>query len=111
MASTTNVNALIVANGTAEQDLEEIITKNNSSNGGILKVLHDRNAMVPHRRSEGAAGYDLAPICDGVVLANQTLIVDTGLAVEMPTNCYGRISTRSSVLMVGISISGDIDND
>ena len=67
--------------------------------------------MVPHRGSEGAAGYDLAPICDGVVLANQTLIVDTGLAVEMPTNCYGRISTRSSVFMVGISISCDIDND
>ena len=74
-------------------------------------VLTDTRAVIPTRGSASAAGLDLAPFIDGIVEAKRVVIVNIGLAVEIPPGYYGRIATRSSVLIRGITISGDIDND
>ena len=74
-------------------------------------VLTDTRAVVPTRGSGYAAGLDLAPFLHGIVEAKRVVIVNIGVAVEIPRGYYGRIATRSSVLIRGITISGDIDND
>ena len=74
-------------------------------------VLTDSRAIVPKRATAYACGLDLAPFIDGVVNAKSVVIVSVGVAVEIPHGYYGRIATRSNILIRGISISGDIDND
>ena len=74
-------------------------------------LMTDARAIAPFRGSGDAAGLDIAPFCDGIVQPEQVVLVNTGLAVEMPSGHYGRIAARSSVLMRGITISGDIDYD
>ena len=85
-----------------------------SDHTGMYKVkfvMTDPRAIAPVRGSADAAGLDLAPFVDGIVQAEQNMLINTGLAVEMPIGHYGRIAARSSVLMRGITISGDIDYD
>lgn len=92
------------------------------------------DADIPHRGSDLAAGYDLrahsyAFIVDGkvgetiklgdneddvlIVPANSRCLVNTGIAVAVPTGCYGRVAPRSGLaLKNGIGIgAGVIDED
>jgi dUTP pyrophosphatase len=70
-------------------------------------------AVVPKRGSEGAAGYDIYSIEDGIVPAHGKSIVSTGLAITVPSGTYGRIAPRSGLAAKhGISVgAGVIDRD
>ena len=74
-------------------------------------ALTDSRAVVPKRATGYACGLDLAPLVDGIVNAKSVVIVSIGIAIEIPRGYYGRIATRSNILIRGIFISGDIDND
>jgi len=58
--------------------------------------LVDEASRVPVRSTEGAAGLDLFAAHDLTVKAQDKAILDIGIAVEIPTGCYGRIAPRSS---------------
>ena len=77
----------------------------------IRCILTDSRAIVPKRATNFACGLDLAPFIDGVVNAKTVMVVSVGIAIEIPNGYYGRIATRSNILIRGISISGDIDSD
>ena len=69
------------------------------------------------RQTSGSAGYDLhaciPPPHEPIVLKpmDRTLI-PTGIAVVIPTGCYGRIAPRSSFAVKGTSIgAGVVDSD
>ena len=73
--------------------------------------LH-KYATLPARQSAGAAGYDLYLADDFVLDSNQRKLAPTGIAVAIPSNCYGRIALRSSLAVQGIDIgAGVIDSD
>ena len=57
------------------------------------------NAKIPHRGSEGAAGYDLyACINEPYIIApHTTKKVETGLSIEIPHGYFGAIFARSGL--------------
>lgn len=61
----------------------------------VKKVSKD--AIVPIRHSEGAAGYDLSALESGVIPPNQQIKVRTGLIFFIPENCLGIVFSRSGL--------------
>lgn len=64
-----------------------------------VKKLYE-DSMIPQEGSKWAAGYDLyAYIPEGEVKIppHTTVKVSTGIAVDIPTNCWGGIFARSGL--------------
>ncbi|ASZ84992.1 012L [Cherax quadricarinatus iridovirus] len=77
-----------------------------------VKKLHP-DAILPKKGSEHAAGYDLNAYCEETVIESFTRkLIKTGLVIELPENCYGRVAPRSGLSLKGIDIgAGVIDID
>lgn len=54
-------------------------------------------AQVPKRGRPDDAGMDLFAAEDKLVLARSQAMIDTGVAFEMPSDCYGRVAPRSGL--------------
>ncbi|KTW32055.1 deoxyuridine 5'-triphosphate nucleotidohydrolase [Pneumocystis jirovecii RU7] len=78
----------------------------------LVKKLSGR-AITPKRGSLYAAGYDIYSSCDTVVPAHGKALVDTDIAIAVPSGTYGRIAPRSGLaLKASISTgAGVIDAD
>lgn len=63
-----------------------------------IKKLNE-NAIIPTKKSEEAAGYDLcANITKSLTInPHETVEVGTGLAIELPVGCFGGIFARSGI--------------
>lgn len=61
----------------------------------FTRVISD--AFPPTKGSAKAAGYDLKSAEDCTIEAHGKGIVDTGIKVQLPPNCYGRIAPRSGL--------------
>ncbi len=63
----------------------------------IKKLRND--AIIPTRGSEKAAGYDLYACIDQSIMIypHETVIIGTGLAIELPDNTFGAIVARSGM--------------
>ena len=55
------------------------------------------NAYIPTRGSTEAAGYDLYSVDAGTIEPSGTIMMDTGIAVQVPKGTYGRIASRSGL--------------
>lgn len=53
------------------------------------------DAYIPTRGSDDAAGYDLYSVDAGTIEPNSILMMDTGIAVQVPKGRYDRIDSRS----------------
>ncbi|RZC42099.1 deoxyuridine 5'-triphosphate nucleotidohydrolase [Asbolus verrucosus] len=79
-------------------------TKMPSSNLVMKYTKVIPEAFPPTRGSRKAAGYDLKSAFDCTVPARGKALVDTGLKIELPEGCYGRIAPRS-----GLAVKNFID--
>ncbi|QYB17395.1 deoxyuridine 5'-triphosphate nucleotidohydrolase [Pacmanvirus S19] len=62
-----------------------------------FKKLHD-DAIIPARATEQSAGYDLYALQDTLVTGGEgSVIVPTGIAVQLLKGTYGRIAMRSGL--------------
>lgn len=61
-----------------------------------IKKLH-KDAVIPEYQTEGAAGFDLHTIGDHLIPFGQTVLVKTGLSVEIPAGYELQIRPRSGV--------------
>lgn len=63
-----------------------------------VKKLHEK-AVLPTYGSAFAAGADLYAVCDGevVIAPSQTVMVHTGLAMEIPEGYAGLVYARSGL--------------
>lgn len=80
----------------------------------MLKVKFlSKNASLPVKCSELAAGFDLTSPCDCVVKAMDRQLVPTDIALCVPKGTYGRIAPRSGLAYKhGIdTLAGVIDGD
>lgn len=77
-----------------------------------IKLL-STNAKVPIRANEFAAGYDLFSLYNYTIHPHQRILIQTGIAIEIPDGYYGRIAPRSGLAMKkGIDVmAGVIDSD
>lgn len=70
--------------------------------------LHDA-ARIPVRASLGDAGLDLSSVADLVIPARGQGLVPTGLAFQIPEDCYGRVAPRSGLAVKnGISVGAGV---
>lgn len=69
-----------------------------------LKIKLAPGAKVPYKGSILAAGYDLYSNCEAIIPPSSRLLISTGLFMEIPQGCYGRIAPRS-----GLAVKHSID--
>lgn len=70
-------------------------------------------AIIPTKGSEGSAGYDLYSTEYTCIKANERGLVKTGIAIEIPNDCYARVAPRSGLAYKkGINVgAGVVDSD
>ena len=61
-----------------------------------IKKLHP-DAVIPLYQTGGSAGFDLSSIEDLNIYAGQTILVKTGLSVEIPVGYELQIRPRSGM--------------
>ena len=61
-------------------------------------------AYSPVKGSEKSAGFDLKSCEETLVPARGKALIDTGLKLELPAGCYGRVAPRS-----GLAVKNFID--
>jgi len=61
-----------------------------------IKKLNEK-ATIPTRGSEDAAGLDLYAIEDIIIYSRETLMVKTGIAMELPKGTVGLVYARSGL--------------
>ena len=55
------------------------------------------NATIPHRGTDGAAGYDLSSAGNVVIPGKGKGVLRTGLAIAIPKDTYARIAPLSGI--------------
>lgn len=75
-----------------------------------MKVKLDTGAFMPTRAHKDDAGLDLySPIC-AVVKAGGSVVIDTGVHIELPPNTAGFLKSKSGLnIKYGITSEGVID--
>jgi len=71
-------------------------------------------AITPTRGTTGAAGLDLYADADVFVLTGESVMLGTGIAVEVPLDHVGLVFIRSSLGKAGVGLTnsvGVIDSD
>ena len=74
----------------------------------------DFAATIPHKATPGAAAYDLYSVENAHIPPGVTLLVCTGLAMEIPEGWKGEIYSRSGLASQGLVVAnspGKIDAD
>lgn len=91
---------------------EERAAKKAKTEEPSLKIKKlDEDAIVPVRKSKGAAGYDLASPITTVIPPHTIQKIDLKIACAIPEGFCGKIATRSSVNLKQITIEGVVDSD
>ena len=81
---------------------------------GFLKIqLLKEGAVIPVRKTSYSAGMDLFSSCDVTLPPHKTTAISTGLAIQLPSEHYGRIAERSSFCIENQLVlrGGVIDED
>lgn len=70
-------------------------------------------AVIPTRATPGSAGYDLSAAEDATIEPHTWKAVDTGIAIQIPTDCYARVAPRSGLAFkLGLDVfAGVVDSD
>ena len=75
-----------------------------------MKVKLEKWAYMPERAHATDAGADLRSPCDVVVNPNDSVVIDTGVHIELPPNTVGMLKSKSGLnVKHGITSEGVID--
>lgn len=66
-------------------------------------IIDHKNAVLPSK-DKNNAGYDLSSIDNEIINPGQRKLISTGIKIELPQGCYGRIAPRS-----GLSLKHSLD--
>ena len=61
-----------------------------------IKLMNE-NAVIPTKGSKYAAGLDLYSTDDYCIWTGDTIMIDTGIAVEIPKGYFGAVFARSGL--------------
>lgn len=77
-----------------------------------MKIKLAEGAVLPKRGSEGASGYDLVAMDDHWIDRGASVIIPTGVSLELYAGMEAQVRPRSSMSRRGIMIPlGTIDSD
>lgn len=71
-------------------------------------IKTDPRAVTPTRAHPTDIGYDLTAIDIWKVLSDQTIIFETGIAIQPPSGKYIEILPRSSVTKTGLMLANSV---
>ena len=75
-----------------------------------MKVKLDKGAYMPERAHSTDAGADLRTPYDVIVPAKGSVVIDTGVHIELPPNTVGMLKSKSGLnVKYGITSEGVID--
>lgn len=75
-----------------------------------MKVTLDKGAYMPERAHVTDAGADLRALHDVIVEARGSVVIDTGVHIELPPNTVGMLKSKSGLnVKHGITSEGVID--
>lgn len=72
-----------------------------------IKKIHP-NAKIPTKYNQDDAGYDLYSVESITLNPNETIVIHTGICMEITQGYYGQIETRSSMALRGIFTTGGV---
>ncbi|KAG6508481.1 hypothetical protein ZIOFF_033855 [Zingiber officinale] len=73
----------------------------------VLQVRRiSSTALLPQRKTEGSAGYDLTINREQFVPKRDKSLLTTGVCIQIPKGTYARIAPRSSAALRGLIIMG-----
>ncbi len=75
-----------------------------------MRVVLDDNAFEPMRAHDTDAGLDLRSPVSTKVPARGNVVIDTGVAVAIPEGYVGLITSKSGMMLKGITSRGTIDS-
>ena len=62
---------------------------------------NDVDAIIPKKGKEGDAGFDLFTLNDAIIEPHQTIVIPTGISVQLETNQEATIRPRSGITLKG----------
>lgn len=68
-----------------------------------MKIVIDSGAFIPERAHEDDAGYDLRSTIKTRLFAGHSIVIDTGVHVQIPKGYVGMIKSKS-----GLNVKHDI---
>lgn len=68
-----------------------------SKEGSMRVALLNEVATLPKRATQDSAGYDLYSCERRVIHPHQRALIATGISIDLPAGCYGRIASRSGL--------------
>ena len=75
----------------------------------MIVVPTTTDAIIPRQATDKAAGYDLYSVETSVIASNSIAKFDTGIKIQLPPGTYGRIASRSGmVLKHNINVQGGV---
>jgi dUTP pyrophosphatase len=75
-----------------------------------MRVIIDDGAYVPTRAHKTDAGLDLYSPVDKCVFPRSSVVIDTGVHIELPANTVGMIKSKSGLYVNhGLTSDGVID--
>lgn len=74
-----------------------------------LKAVVDRGASIPTRGHPDDAGLDLYATEDGWIFPKSRKVFDTGFHVSIPSGFVGLLTSKSGMMLKGITSRGTID--
>lgn len=75
-----------------------------------MRIKLDNGAYMPERAHETDAGADLRAPHDVTVMAKGSVVIDTGVHIELPPNTVGMLKSKSGLnVKHGITSEGVID--
>ena len=74
-----------------------------------MRITLDPGAYPPKRAHLTDAGLDIFSPVDAVIPGNETVVLETGVHVEMPPCTFGLITARSSWERHGVIINSKVD--
>jgi dUTP pyrophosphatase len=75
-----------------------------------IKIKLDEGAKMPERAHSTDAGADLRAPHDVLVMAKGSVVIDTGVHIELPPNTVGMLKSKSGLnVKHGITSEGVID--
>lgn len=68
----------------------------------VQVYLHEENAIAPTRNKSTDAGLDLYALNDTFIELGSTVVVKTGISINIPQGYVGKIEDRSSLAAKGL---------
>ena len=77
----------------------------------VLKIVVEQGANIPTRAHKNDAGLDLYATKDGWIFPKCRKVFGTGTHAAIPAGYVGLLTSKSGMMMNGITSRGTIDSD